>query len=101
MNKLCIVVFVAVLSACTHIDTGQVDYRVADAPRQSASASLCSVEASATCDPHRLSRVQRRYDPGTDFAPFTSPDVYSIEIEQGVIGNNILEGSILGRQMGS
>ncbi len=104
MKKFFLLAVPLILFACTHVDTGQIDYRVADAPgaatEQNMKGSPCSGNASEECGPTRLSRVQRRYDPGTDFTAFTSQDVYSIEIEQGMIGNNILEGHILGRQMG-
>jgi hypothetical protein len=37
---------------------------------------------------------------GTGWDGFKAPQVYSIEIEQGMIGSNILEGHFLGRQYG-
>lgn len=99
------------LSACSHVDTGQVDYRVADAPPAPVNRDLtafdatkyCSSDASVNCDPIMPARVVRRYmpDPETGWRGFRDQQVYSIEIEQGVIGSNILEGKILGHQFGS
>lgn len=98
------------LSACSHVDTGQIDYRIADAPTSSTTRAMlkeqtggCSGEISAPCDPLLPSRVIRRYmpDPKTGWDPIKIGDVYSIEIEQGMIGKNILEGKVLGTQFGN
>lgn len=100
MKKSGLFVLALILLGCSHIDTGQIDYRVADAPAENTKARACPADLKVSCEGRRLSRVHRRYDPGPDFAAFTSSDIYSIEIEQGAIGSNILEGNILGQQMG-
>jgi hypothetical protein len=99
------------LSACSHIDTGQADYRVADGPAVPINRDLtaiggtnyCASEVSAKCDPVLPARVVRRYmpNPETGWRAFRDEQIYSIEIEQGVIGSNILEGKVLGHQFGS
>lgn len=103
------------LTACAHVDTGQTDYRIADAPsipinRDGApintsdkNAKYCPSGVTEKCDPILPARVVRRYmpDPETGWRAFRDQQIYSIEIEQGVIGSNILEGKVLGHQFGS
>lgn len=82
------------LAACSHVDTGQIDYRVADKVH-------CEPQSGKKCEPS-LASLDRRYEPSAaeSEAPFQANDVYSIEIEQAMIGTNIMEGHILGRQIG-
>lgn len=97
------------VAACTHIDTGQVDYRVADAPATVSATDMrpigagCAADQTTPCDPILPSRVVRRYMPDREagWSAFRRDQVYSIEIEQGMIGRNILEGAFLGRQYGN
>lgn len=98
------------LTACSHVDTGQIDYRIADTPTASTTRAMikegtdgCTGEIAAPCDPLLPSRVIRRYmpDPKTGWDSIRTGDVYSIEIEQGMVGKNILEGKVLGAQFGN
>ncbi|WP_148276593.1 hypothetical protein [Sphingobium sp. SYK-6] len=110
MKRLGLLAILLTSSACSHVDTGQIDYRIADAPPTTLSTKSmaadatnnCSGAMTTLCDPILPSRVVRRYmpDPKTGWDAFQSNDVYSIEIEQGMIGSNILEGKILGREFG-
>lgn len=85
------------ISACAHVDTGQVDYRVAE-PFDPVSATGASPRdcTTQTCRWH--SNLDRKYVPSHE--PFVSPNVYSVELEQAFIGKNLLEGHVLGRQFG-
>lgn len=99
---------VLILSGCAHVDTGQADYRIADVPVALTEKDLnalpgnkCSTDIKVGCDPILPSRVLRRYMPPAEgWAAFENEQVYSIAIEQGIIGSNILEGKILGQQFG-
>lgn len=110
MGRWAILAAGLVAAGCTHIDTGQVDYRVADAPAPVSATTMrpipgnrCAPDQTAACDPILPSRVVRRYMPDaeTGWSAFRRDQVYSIEIEQGMIGSNILEGAFLGRQYGN
>ncbi|TIX49743.1 hypothetical protein [Alteraurantiacibacter aquimixticola] len=96
MNFMIRVSFSALLllscSACvSHIDPGQVDYRMADSPdRQLEAGQLRSLGA-----------LERRYFPtNSGQRPFEKEDVYAINLEQVVIGQRILEGSFSGTEFG-
>ena len=73
------------LAACAHIDVGQVDYRVAD-------ESKCPQFPCQVGLAHKYLATQ---------APFEKGDVYSIEVEQAFIGTTLLEGVILGKEIGT
>ena len=73
------------LGACAHVDVGQVDYRVAD-------DSMCKEFPCRVDLAHKYLATQ---------APFEKDDVYSIELEQAVIGKTLLEGVILGKEIGN
>lgn len=105
MKKLLALLFF--LSACTYVDTGQIDYRVADVPGPITDLNLrpsaCRQDLSARdCETIRPARVDRRYepDPNTQAQRFATSDVYSISIDQIQIGNDLLEGIVLGREYG-
>jgi hypothetical protein len=108
MRHLLAIVSLLGVSACTHVDTGQIDYRVAQPPAVitdtalDSYASHCREVTQDLCAPLNPADLIRRYQPGTSSynSPFSSSDIYSIEIEQGVIGDNLLEGVVLGREMG-
>lgn len=55
------------------------------------------------CDVLSPARLVRRYQPlpTGNTEPFEGADVYSVELEQGAVGENILEGLILGHQFGT
>ena len=59
----------------------------------------CADDPAKPCDPILPSRVVRRYmpDKATGWDALKKDQVYSIEIEQGMIGENILEGKVLGK----
>ncbi len=99
-------VSLAVLTGCAVVDTGQIDYRVAEPPgaitgRSPASPS-CAAGIDTHCDPIQPARVVRRYLPSDNASvtPFETGDVFSVSIEQGVVGNQLLEGMIFGREFG-
>ena len=110
MKRLILVsAFAFALAGCSHIDTGQTDYRIADAPgpvtqrdMSALEGNRCTETLSKSCDPLLPSRVLRRYmpDPAKGWDAFKNSQIYSIEIEQGLIGSNILEGRVLGHQFG-
>lgn len=85
------------ISACAHVDTGQVDYRVAE-PFDPVSATGASPRdcTTQTCRWH--SNLDRKYVPSHE--AFVSPNVYSVELEQAFIGTNLSEGHVLGHQFG-
>lgn len=78
----------AFLAGCSHVDTGEIDYRVVTTSNPTPGAKA----ACATCveigDRYRIS--------GDDVTPFKTGDIYSMELEQMVVGNNIIEGHVLG-----
>jgi hypothetical protein len=98
MKKLALAGSILTLGACAHVDTGQIDYRVADRPGTvqhqcpRGTGSLCVLAPT---------RVDRRYLSAPDpVREFINGDHISIELEQGVIGSNILEGEVLGARLG-
>ena len=111
MKPALLVLALLCLQACgAHIDTGQADYRVAEPPAILTDADLKQYHevqcpyGSSNCPPLNAVRLSRRYQPrsgGFDMPTPTPPQVFSIEIEQGVIGRNILEGIFFGREFGS
>lgn len=76
------------LAGCAHLNTGQVDYRVVDSSAKPAGAANCS-GCVTMGNRYRIS--------GGDEQPFKDKDIFSMEIEQMVIGNNVTEGRVLGR----
>lgn len=98
MKNSFIGLLVFVCTGCTHVDVGQVDYRVAEAPIVQKN---CSSE-NMVCDPLAPADLKRRYlsSPLPELAPFQSGDVYSIELEQMVIGERLLEGMVFGKEFG-
>lgn len=98
-----------ILAGCSHIDTGQTDYRIADAPSPITGRDMteingnrCAGAIKEGCDPLLPSRILRRYMPDGEkgWDAFKAGQIYSIEVEQGMIGQNILEGKVLGHQFG-
>lgn len=79
------------LTGCSHVNTGQIDYRVAPSSPQLGAKTTCP-----TSSPRCVALTTRYGAAGDDQAPFKAKDVYSIEIEQIVVGDNILEGVFLG-----
>lgn len=107
--RIWIVGLAFISTSCAHIDTGQADYRIADVPVVTTNRNLeplpgnrCSKKLVEACDPILPSRVVRRYMPetSTGWSGFEANQVYSIEIEQGFVGSNILEGQVFGHQFG-
>ena len=95
------------LVSCTHIDTGQTDYRIADVKAPLSGAQYDRYEATCpagtpVCRPLAAARLIRKYQPGFEDAakPFESNQVYSIDILQGVIGSRLLEDRIFGHDFG-
>lgn len=76
------------LSACAFNNTGQIDYRVATNDPSDTSDCSTSPDANSRCVAldRRYSLSDYRYD-----QPFSTDDVYSINIEQMVIGEDISE----------
>lgn len=110
MKRLSVCAILLLTSACTHVDTGQTDYRLADKPASLTDGTMkilpgnrCTEETTAQCDPMLPARVVRRYMPDNTkgWEAIRKDQVYSIEIEQGMIGDNILEGKFLGKQYGT
>lgn len=66
------------LCGCAHVDVGQVDYRVAD-----------------LTTPAKLDKKFEAVG-----LPLEAGDYYSIELEQAVVGPNISEGRVFGRNFG-
>lgn len=99
MRRISIIVFASLISACAHVDTGQVDYRVADPfkPDAASGAKLRDCKTSEKPCPWHAD-LDRKYVAA--HAPFVANNVYSVELEQAFIGKNLLEGHILGRQFG-
>ena len=94
MKALSLLLVIA-LAGCSHVDTGQIDYRVADSSPTRGTTIACAGTAS------RCVQLERRYLPFEEGnEPFKAGATYSMEIEQIVIGDNILEGNILGSQLG-
>lgn len=103
------IILAFLLSSCAHVDTGQIDYRIAETPNRLTHRNLDTLEGNncadvikTPCDPLLPSRVVRRYmaDPLKGWDAFKPGQIYSIDIEQGVIGSNILEGEVLGIEFG-
>jgi hypothetical protein len=83
--------------ACTHIDTGQIDYRLAEPPAILSSEAVARHNSGDALNPVKLVRRYQVGGPGAE-APFAADDVYSIMIDQGVIGGQLLEGKLLGKE---
>jgi hypothetical protein len=94
MKRLSAALLVLGCTGCvTHVEHGQVDYRVAD-PATTTSACPAGKCAFGT--------LERRYLPSQlDETPFVPTDVFSLELEQGVIGVDILEGRVFGEEFGN
>lgn len=95
------------LSGCAFIDSGQIDYRVAERVNKPIESQIdsyvnitCKEQKDAeVCAPLSKARLIRKFAPFSD--PFKGPgsdptsqpgEVYSIDLLQGVLGNNISEG---------
>ncbi len=87
-----------VLAGCSHVDTGQVDYRIAEPPAKQRLS--CRGE---NCDPQSPAPLIRRYLPSevADVQPIANQEYYSISLEQAAMGHRLLEGSFFGRELGS
>ena len=98
MNKA-IIAFACLLSAscAAHVDVGQADYRIAEPPQARTSCS-----GSSICDPLSPANLERRYLPGAlpDEAPFQRNEVFTIVLEQAVMGPRISEAIVLGNEIG-
>lgn len=92
MKRLFAAAIACAVSACAHVDTGQIDYRVADEPnlKEAARASCGGQRGNCALAP---AKVERRYlsRDGEAATPFKEKDVYSIELEQAVIGRQLSE----------
>lgn len=102
-NRLLSSVFALGLSACAVVDTGQVDYRVAAPPPSAAEVEQLTRECekpSSAVECRQITAVPlvRKYIAAQ--APFQLEEVYSIELEQAVMGTSILEGNVFGKQFG-
>lgn len=92
---------VLLLAACQHIDTGQADYRIAEMPKPGewqSRVTTCAASAPASCTPLDPARLDRKYVHTGE--GFTLNEGYSIELEQGVIGTQLLETVIFGQEFG-
>lgn len=97
--QLCAVLLL--LGGCAHVDTGQIDYRVVERPEAAdkidSRIKEC-VRDGTECQPITSSRLIRKYV--ANHQPITATEVFSIELEQAVIGDNLMEGHVLGQQVG-
>lgn len=99
MKRLKGVVLLLICSGCSHTDTGQIDYRIAEPPAILSSSTIANHSSGQALNPAKL---VRRYQPGgpDSEAPFAVDDVYSIEIDQGMMGKQLLEGKFFGKEFG-
>ena len=95
--RLVVIILALLISACAHVDTGQVDYRVAD-PFKPATAPVRGPQDCMTPSCPWNADLNRKYASSQE--PFELKNVYSVELVQAFIGKNLLEGHVLGRQFG-
>jgi hypothetical protein len=91
------------LAACQHIDTGQADYRIAEMPtpgiwQSQVTKCTATLAAPGSCTPIDPAPVHRKYVPAGE--GFSIGEGYSIELEQGVIGTQLLESVIFEHEFG-
>ena len=101
--RYALLVALSLLCGCTHIDTGEVDYRIAEPqPTPNATATNTPAALALRKEPLLPAPIFRKYKPADteEGKAFEEGEVYSVDLEQVVIGDNILEGQILGQQFG-
>jgi len=108
MKKFAWMAGLLLVTACSHVDTGQVDYRIAEPegalhPCPESQSTNLRDNCVGSRDPIQPARLMRRYMPSNDqnMRPFARNEIFSIEIEQGVIGSLLLEGVFFGVELGN
>jgi len=101
MKKVSALIAYVACVGCTHINTGETDYRVADAPPArltdaSAKNNPCTGNSTTPCN--TLVPLNKKYvAAGEDLI---KDDVLSIQLEQLVMGDQLLEGRLFGQETG-